>query len=141
MGLILLIARTCFPSCTFVPLVVQDFQNHEGRKGTRRKHHVHQQALSGTHKNLQRLVICPIYSVVKYRPRDEAASSWLLAISQKTKINNLSLPPPQRVWVLLTPECANSRIPPTQYSMPAIADTQYQAAITRHSCVRAAKTS
>jgi hypothetical protein len=24
---------------------------------------------SGTHKNLQRLVICPIYSVVKYRPR------------------------------------------------------------------------
>ena len=31
--------------------------------------------LSGTHKNLQRLVICPIYSVVKYRPREEAAGS------------------------------------------------------------------
>jgi len=26
-------------------------------------------SLSGTHKNLRRLVICPIYSVVKYRPR------------------------------------------------------------------------
>jgi hypothetical protein len=30
---------------------------------------VHQQALSGTHKNYVRLVNCPIYSVVKYRPR------------------------------------------------------------------------
>jgi hypothetical protein len=37
--------------------------------------YVHQQGFSGTHKNLQRLVICPIYSVVKYRPREEAASS------------------------------------------------------------------
>jgi hypothetical protein len=40
---------------------------------------------SGTHKNLQRLVICPIYSVVKYRPREEAASFWLLATNQKPK--------------------------------------------------------
>jgi hypothetical protein len=30
--------------------------------------YAHQQLLSGTHKNLQRLVFCPIYSVVKYRP-------------------------------------------------------------------------
>ena len=29
---------------------------------------------SGTHKNLQRLVICPIYSVVKYRPRELAST-------------------------------------------------------------------
>ena len=29
----------------------------------------HQQAISGTHKIFTRLVICPIYSVVKYRPR------------------------------------------------------------------------
>jgi len=27
---------------------------------------------SGTHKNLRRLVYCPIYSVVKYRPRELA---------------------------------------------------------------------
>ena len=33
-----------------------------------RSGHAHQQAL-GTHKNLLRLVICPIYSVVKFRPR------------------------------------------------------------------------
>jgi len=43
--------------------------------------------LSGTHKNLQRLVICPIYSVVKNHPRQ------------------LSLTHPlQQVWVMLTPE-------------------------------------
>jgi hypothetical protein len=37
--------------------------------------------LSGTHKNLQRLVIYPIYSVVKYRPRGAAISRQLSAIS------------------------------------------------------------
>jgi len=37
--------------------------------------------LSGTHKNLQRLVIYPIYSVVKYRPRKAAISRQLSAIS------------------------------------------------------------
>src|SRR6267154_6237992 len=58
--------------------------------------------LSGTHKNLQRLVICPIYSVVKYRP------------------HQLSLiTPPERVWVLLTPECRNPGVPPTQCSAPS----------------------
>jgi hypothetical protein len=36
--------------------------------------------LSGTHKNLQRLVIYPIYSVVKYRPREAAISRQLSAI-------------------------------------------------------------
>ncbi len=36
---------------------------------------VHQQANSGTHKIFTRLVICPIYSVVKYRPREIAVSS------------------------------------------------------------------
>ena len=36
--------------------------------------YVHQQGFSGTHKNLQRLVICPIYSVVKYRPRWPAST-------------------------------------------------------------------
>jgi len=36
--------------------------------------YAHQQLLSGTHKNLQRLVFCPIYSVVKYRPH------WLAPI-------------------------------------------------------------
>jgi hypothetical protein len=41
--------------------------------------YVHQQGFSGTHKNLQRLVICPIYSVVKYRPRETTGSYWLLA--------------------------------------------------------------
>jgi hypothetical protein len=34
--------------------------------------YAHQQLLSGTHKNLQRLVFCPIYSVVKYRPHQLA---------------------------------------------------------------------
>jgi hypothetical protein len=78
----------------------------------------HQQLLSGTHKNLQRLVFCPIYSVVKYRPREAAISRQLSAIQLKIKTFNflLSLTPPQRVWVLLIPECANSRIPPTQCS-------------------------
>ena len=56
---------------------------------------------SGTHKNLQRLVFCPIYSVVKYRPHQLAL-----------------ITPPERVWVLLIPECANSRFPPTQCSAP-----------------------
>ena len=43
--------------------------------------------LSGTHKNLQRLVICPIYSVVKNHPR------WFSPAH-----------PLQQVWVMLTPE-------------------------------------
>ena len=38
----------------------------------------------GTHKNLLRLVFCPIYSVVKYRPRQLMLTT-----------------PPGRVWIVL----------------------------------------
>jgi hypothetical protein len=41
---------------------------------------------NGTHKNLLRLVICPIYSVVKVRPRQLALAD-----------------PPERVWVFSQP--------------------------------------
>jgi hypothetical protein len=37
--------------------------------------YAHQQRISGTHKNLQRLVFCPIYSVVKYRPHQLALTN------------------------------------------------------------------
>jgi hypothetical protein len=65
---------------------------------------------SGTHKNLQRLVICPIYSVVKYRPRVERC--WLLALSfwLKPFTSCVSLTPPERVWVLLNPESCKPQI-------------------------------
>jgi hypothetical protein len=39
---------------------------------------------SGTHKNLQRLVICPIYSVVKYRPRENRCQLSALSYQPKT---------------------------------------------------------
>jgi hypothetical protein len=45
---------------------------------------------SGTHKNLQRLVICPIYSVVKYRPHENGCQ--LSALSHQLRTSNL--PPP-----------------------------------------------
>ena len=37
--------------------------------------------LSGTHKNLQRLLIYPIYSVVKYRPRESSYQPSAFSIS------------------------------------------------------------
>jgi len=54
--------------------------------------------LSGTHKNYS-LVDCPIYSVVKYRPRDQlsAVGFQLLAKSLHCELSS----PPERVWVLL----------------------------------------
>jgi hypothetical protein len=68
----------------------------------RRSHVPHpSRVTSGTHKNLQRLVFCPIYSVVKYRPRQLTLTYPLM-----------------QVWVLLTSECANSSVPPTQCSAP-----------------------
>ena len=41
-------------------------------------------SLSGTHKNLRRLVICPIYSVVKYRPRENSCQPSAFSHQLKT---------------------------------------------------------
>ena len=58
----------------FVPSVVKavdfNFGRHSGPEEIRAAYT--SRFLSGTHKNLQRLVIYPIYSVVKYRPREIA---------------------------------------------------------------------
>jgi hypothetical protein len=71
--------------------------------------YVHQQGFSGTHKNLQRLVICPIYSVVKYRPR------WLAPAARLSGYGSYSFQ-----------SRANPRIPPTQCSTPIRIDVQHQ---------------
>jgi hypothetical protein len=54
--------------------------------GTQSPRHVPQQVFQALIKIYVRLVICPIYSVVKYRPRELASTH-----------------PPKQVWVLLTP--------------------------------------
>src|SRR5580698_3754239 len=77
--------------------------------------YAHQQLLSGTHKNLRRLVFAQsiqLSNIVLVGSCSLPASSYSL----KTESNNSSLTPLVRVWVLLIPECANSRIPPTQCS-------------------------
>ena len=101
--------RTLTPSPAFpVTPVVKAFDFPQQSTRTQSPRHVHQQALSGTHKNYVRLVNCPIYSVVKYRPRELTFTYPLL-----------------QVWVLLTSESNyvrplhDSEAPPTQYSMPA----------------------
>src|SRR5208283_3730876 len=45
----------------------------------------------GTHKNLLRLVICPIYSVVKVRPRKKVVGRLSLVVRPTTLINNIFL--------------------------------------------------
>ena len=71
--------------------------------------------ISGTHKNLQRLVICPIYSVVKYRPR------WLLQINESP-----SKPRTRRVWVLLIPESCKLQNPSNPMFDANNVDAQHQ---------------
>src|SRR5580692_3025379 len=53
---------------------------------------------SGTHKNLQRLVICPIYSVVKYRPR------WLPPAARLSEYGSYSIQSVQ------TPDCLQPNV-------------------------------
>jgi hypothetical protein len=53
---------------------------------------------SGTHKNLQRLVICPIYSVVKYRPR------WLPPAARLSGYGSYSIQSVQ------TPDCLQPNV-------------------------------
>ncbi len=80
-----------FPSCTFVSLVVKAFGLFPARSlRHRRRTAPHTPAgISGTHKNLRSPCNCPIYSVVKYRPRQPMLTY-----------------PPQQVWVLLTSDHA-----------------------------------
>src|SRR5258708_330848 len=53
----------------------------------------------GTHKNLLRLVICPIYSVVKVRPRRNVVGRLSLVV-RPTTLNLQRLPdPPERAWI------------------------------------------
>jgi hypothetical protein len=53
---------------------------------------------SGTHKNLQRLVICPIYSVVKYHPR------WLSPAARPSGYGSYSIQSVQ------TPDCLQPNV-------------------------------
>src|SRR6266851_829813 len=79
---------------TFVSSVVKAFDFNSGeRKGSEEIRAAYtSRFLSGTHKNLQRLVIYPIYSVVKYRPHQLALDHPASAGMGLTKL----------------PECANS---------------------------------
>jgi hypothetical protein len=64
----------------------------------------------GTHKKFTRLVICPIYSVVKYRPRETRPSVVSFQLSAKSlELIAVPLTPPQRVWVLLNFEVCKLR--------------------------------
>src|SRR5580698_9193259 len=48
------------------------------------------------------LVDCPIYSVVKYRPREFAISGWPLASGQN-QLQQRSHYPPKRAWIVSNP--------------------------------------
>ena len=67
--------RTLTPSpAFFCDSLVKAFDLLPESTRTQSPRPVHQQVLSGTHKNYVRLVNCPIYSVVKYRPRELAST-------------------------------------------------------------------
>jgi hypothetical protein len=74
---------------------------------------------SGTHKNLQRLVICPIYSVVKYRPRENRCQLSALSHQLRTFCLLLSHSPRLSGYGSYSIQSrANPGSPPTQCSTP-----------------------
>jgi hypothetical protein len=80
--------------------------------------YAHQQLLSGTHKNLRRLVFTQSIQLSNIVLVNQLSAVSFQPSAKNFQPTAASLTPPWRVWVLLTPGCANPGIPPTQCSAP-----------------------